>query len=256
MVDELVLINAVDISGRAGPMKGNIVDYTYEDIAKMIDHSLLNPTMTSAVLDEGIAIALAYDVASVCILPYALKDCAQKLAGSTVKASTTIGFPHGGHTTAVKVAEAKQALTDGCEELDMVANISQVLSGEWDYVRADIKAVVDIAHDQGQKVKVIFENCYLNDEQKVRLCEICTVVEADWVKTSTGYGSGGATDADLKLMRKHTPASMQVKAAGGVRTLDRALEVRAIGCSRFGATATRVILDEACQKLGLALRCS
>ena len=179
------------------------MDYTYLDIAKMIDHSLLNPTLTAEQLEAGCRLALEYDVASVCILPYYLKRCAELLRGSNVKASTTIGFPHGGHTTAIKLAEARQALADGGEELDMVVNISQVLSGDWDYVRDDIGAVIDVAHAAGQKVKVIFENCYLNDEQKIRLCEICGELGADWVKTSTGYGTGGATDADLILMRKH-----------------------------------------------------
>jgi deoxyribose-phosphate aldolase len=147
------------------------VDYTYEQIAKMIDHSLLNPTLTVEELESGLQVALDYDVASVCIMPYYLKRCAEVLAGSTVKASTTIGFPHGGHTTAIKVAEAERALTDGGEELDMVVNISQVLSGDWDYVRQDIRAVIDVTHAHGQKVKVIFENCYLNDAQKIRLLQ-------------------------------------------------------------------------------------
>jgi deoxyribose-phosphate aldolase len=190
-------------------------------------------------------------VASVCIVPYYLDRCADLLAGSTVKASTTIGFPHGGHTTAIKVAEAERALADGGQELDMVVNIGKVLSGDWDYVRADIKAVVDVAHAQGQKVKVIFENCYLEDVHKIRLCQICGQVGADWVKTSTGYGTGGATDEDLKLMRKHAPQHVQVKAAGGVRSMDRLLEVRALGVTRVGASRTATILDECRQRLRL-----
>jgi deoxyribose-phosphate aldolase len=226
-------------------------DYTYEQIAKMIDHSLLNPTLTVEDLERGIRVALDYDVGSVCIMPYYLRRCAGLLAGSTVRASTTIGFPHGGHTTAVKVAEAVQALDDGGEELDVVVNVSQVLSGDWEYVRADLKAVIDVTHGWGQKVKVIFENCYLNDEQKVRLCQICGELRADWVKTSTGYGTGGATDADLALMRRHSPPQVQVKAAGGVRTLDRLLEVRALGVTRVGATRTVTMLDECKQRLGL-----
>ena len=217
----------------------------------MIDHSLLNPTLTASDLDKGITIALAYDAASVCIMPYALRMCADRLRGSNVKASTTIGFPHGGHTTAIKLAETKQALADGGEELDMVVNISKVLSGDWAYVREDIKAVVNATHDAGQKVKVIFENCYLNDDQKIRLCEICSELGADWVKTSTGYGTGGATHEDLKLMRAHTPQSVQVKAAGGVRDLDALLAVRAIGVSRCGATRTQTMMDEARKRLGL-----
>jgi len=225
------------------------MDYTYLDIAKMIDHSLLNPTLTDRQLEEGCQLALQYDVASVCILPYSLRRCAEILRGSRVKASTTIGFPHGGHTTAVKVAEALQALADGGEELDMVVNISKVLSGDWDYVRRDIAAVIEPTHKAGQKVKVIFENCYLNDDQKIRLCRICSELNADWVKTSTGYGTGGATLEDLTLMRKHAAPQVQVKAAGGIRDLDALLAVRAIGVTRSGATKTREMLEECKRRL-------
>ena len=226
------------------------MDYTYNDIAKMIDHSLLNPTLSVPELEKGCQVALQYDTGSVCIMPYYLKRCAEILKGSTVHASTTIGFPHGGHTTAIKVAEAKQSLDDGGQELDMVVNISKVLSGDWDYVRADIGAVVKVTHAAGQKVKVIFENCYLNDEQKIKLCEICGQLGADWVKTSTGYGTGGATIEDLKLMRAHAPEQVQVKAAGGVRDLDKLLEVRRLGVTRVGATRTAGILDECKRRLG------
>ena len=220
------------------------MDYTYDDIAGMIDHSLLPPALTAEQLEAGCRLAIDYRVASVCILPYYLKRCAEILSGSGVKASTTIGFPHGGHTTAVKLAEARQALADGGEELDMVCNFSQALSGAWDYVRDDIVAVVEAAHNAGQKVKVIFENCYLTDAHKIRLCEICGEVGADWVKTSTGFGTGGATIEDLKLMREHSPAHVQVKAAGGIRDLDALLEVRALGVTRIGASRTSDILDE------------
>jgi deoxyribose-phosphate aldolase len=224
---------------------------SYTDLSKMIDHSLLNPTLTVQQLENGIALAKAYDTGSVCIMPWYLKRCAQLLAGTTVQPSATIGFPHGVNITSTKVKEAQQVIADGCTELDMVVNISAVLSGKWDYVRDDIKAVIDVAHAAKRRVKVIFENCYLNRDQKIRLCEICTELKADWVKTSTGYGTGGAVDEDLTLMRQHTPTTIQVKAAGGVRTLDRMLQVRAIGCSRVGATATKVILDEARQRLSL-----
>jgi deoxyribose-phosphate aldolase len=228
------------------------MNFTYADVAKMIDHSLLQPTLTAPQLEDGCRLALTYDVASVCILPYYLRRCAEILRGSTIKASTTIGFPHGGHTTAVKVAEARQALADGGEELDMVVNISQVLSGNWTYVRDDIHAVIQVTHAAGQKVKVIFENCYLQDMHKINLCELCGELNADWVKTSTGYGSGGATLDDLRLMRRHAPAHVQVKAAGGVRDLDSLLEVRAVGVSRCGASRTREMLDAARQRLGLS----
>jgi deoxyribose-phosphate aldolase len=227
------------------------MNYTYEDIAKMIDHSLLNPTMSVADLEAGIQIGLDYDVGSVCIMPYYLKRCAELLAGSTVQASTTIGFPHGGHTTAVKVAEAQRALDDGCQELDTVVNISKVLSEDWDYVRDELAAIVGLAHSQGQKVKVIFENCYLEDAHKIKLCEICGDIGADWVKTSTGYGTGGATFEDLTLMRKHAPDPVQVKAAGGVRSLDKLLKVRELGVTRVGASRTVKILDEVKNRLGM-----
>jgi len=227
------------------------MEYTYEELAKMIDHSLLPPTLVAEELETGIAVALAYDVASVCIMPYYLKRCAELLEGSTVKASTTIGFPHGGHTTKVKLAEVRRALADGCEELDMVVNISQVLGGHWEYVRDEVERVVDLAHEAGQKAKVIFENCYLNDGQKIRLCEICSEVNADWVKTSTGYGTGGATHEDLKLMREHAAEHVQVKAAGGVRDVDSLLAVRELGVSRCGASRTKDILDECRRRLDL-----
>jgi deoxyribose-phosphate aldolase len=227
------------------------MNFTYSDVSKMIDHSLLNPTLSVQDLEQGCRLAAAYDAASVCILPYYLRRCADLLAGTTVKASTTIGFPHGGHTTAVKAAETKQALADGGQELDMVVNISKVLSGDWAYVKTDIAAVVDLAHAAGQRVKVIFENCYLRDEHKIRLCEVCQEVGADWVKTSTGYGTGGATMEDLALMARHTKAPMQVKAAGGVRDLDALLRVRELGVTRCGATRTAAMMDDARQRLGL-----
>jgi deoxyribose-phosphate aldolase len=225
------------------------MNYTYLDIAKMIDHSLLNPSLTDEELEGGCRLARQYDVASACVKPYFLKRCAEILAGSNVAASTVLGFPHGGNITAVKVAEAEAALRDGGIELDMVANIGKVLSQDWDYVRDDIRAVVEVTHAGGGIVKVIFENCYLQDSHKIRLCEICAEVGADFVKTSTGYGSGGATIADLKLMRKHSPPNVRVKAAGGIRTLDALLEVRTIGVSRSGATRTAEMLDECKQRI-------
>lgn len=217
----------------------------------MIDHSLLNPTLTVEELEQGIELSLRYDVASACIMPFYLKRCAERLRGSDVRASTTIGFPHGVHTTAMKVAEAKQALADGGEELDMVVNISQVLSGNWASVTHDLREVIDVTHDAGQKVKVIFENAYLKDDHKIRLCEICTELNADWVKTSTGYAPTGATMEDLTLMRKHAGPNVQVKAAGGIRDLEALLRVRAIGVTRAGATRTATMLGDARKQLGL-----
>jgi len=228
-----------------------MADFTCAQIAKMLDHSLLQPTLTDADLERGCLLAREYDVASVCIKPYAVRRAAELLAGSTVAVGTTIGFPHGGHVTAIKVAEAEQAMSDGARELDMVVNIGKVLGKDWRYVAADVQAVVECAHQRGALVKVIFENCFLQDEHKEQLCRICGEGGADFVKTSTGYGDGGATDEDLRLMRRCSPARVQVKAAGGVRTLDRLLAVRALGVTRVGATATREILDECKARLGM-----
>ena len=227
------------------------MEFTYTDVSKMIDHSLLGPTLTQDDLEQGCRLAVAYDTASVCIVPYYLKRCAEILRETGVKASTTIAFPHGVVTTASKLAETRVALADGGEELDMVVNISKVLTGDWVYVKNDIRVVVDAAHEAGQKVKVIFENCYLQDEHKVRLCEICQEVGADWVKTSTGYGIGGATIEDLNLMVRNSKPPMQVKAAGGVRDLDTLLKVRALGVTRCGATRTAAMMDEARRRLEL-----
>ena len=228
------------------------MDYTYLQIAKMIDHSLLNQVLTDQELEAGCRLARDYDVASACIKPYYLKRCAELLAGSTVAASTVIGFPHGGNTTAIKLAEAQQALRDGGTELDMVVNIGKALSEDWAYVQQDVQVIVEAAHQAGAIVKVIFENCFLQDKHKIRLCEICVATGADFAKTSTGYGSGGATIDDLKLMRGHLPPHIRVKAAGGVRTLDALLEVRSIGVARAGATQTAKMLDECKKRLGLS----
>jgi deoxyribose-phosphate aldolase len=217
---------------------------TYTDFAKMLDHSLLQPSLTDRDLEQGCLLAREYDVASVCIKPYAVGQAASLLAGSTVVVGTTIGFPHGGHLTAIKVAEAQAALADGARELDMVVNIGKVLGRDWTFVEGDIRAVVETAHRGGAIVKVIFENSFLADEHKEQLCRICGEVEADFVKTSTGYGATGATDEDLRLMRRCAPPRVQVKAAGGVRTFERLRAVREIGVTRVGATATKVILDD------------
>ena len=223
---------------------------TYDAIAKRIDHSLLGPALTTAELEEGCRLAVRYGVASVCIKPAGVALAAGILKGSGVAVGTTIGFPHGGHTTAVKVFEARQAMADGATELDMVINIGQARGGEWSAVSADIAAVTEAAHASGSIVKVIFENCFLNEEQKVRLCRICGEVKADYVKTSTGYGTGGATVEDLRLMRRSSPPHVKLKAAGGLRTLDAMIEAAEIGCDRIGASRTAEILDELKARLG------
>jgi deoxyribose-phosphate aldolase len=227
------------------------MDYQYSDFSKMIDHSLLAPTMDERQLETGCQLALAYDVASVCIMPYYLRRCAEILAGSSVQPSTTIGFPHGGHTTHIKQLEAARAIEDGCQELDMVVNISQVLSQNWKYVSDDIQAVISVAHEAGRKVKVIFENCYLQDEHKIQLCKICTELGADWVKTSTGYGTSGATIEDLQLMLDNVGEGVQVKAAGGVRDYTKLLQVKELGVTRCGASATATMMSQALEALGL-----
>jgi deoxyribose-phosphate aldolase len=221
----------------------------YREIAKMIDHSLLKPMLTAAELDAGCLLARAEDVASVCILPYYLERAVKLLAGSDVLPTTTVGFPHGAHTTFVKISEAEQALDHGARELDMVVNVSAVKSDDWEFVKNDIEAVLSVVRSRGQKLKVIFENAYLTDAEKIRLCEICGELSVDWVKTSTGYASVGATIPDLLLMRKHSPAHVQVKAAGGVATLDMLLQVRDAGATRCGSSATRAILEDLRRRL-------
>jgi deoxyribose-phosphate aldolase len=226
------------------------------ELAKMIDHSLLHPTMTDADLRKGCDIARTYNVASVCIKPYAVVQAVEWLKGSDVLVGSVLGFPHGSNTVGIKVAETIQACREGATEIDMVVNIGKVLQEDWDYIRDEIKAVTEATHANGAIVKVIFENDYLpNDAHKIRLCEICSEAGADFVKTSTGYGfvKGedsrygylGATEHDLKLMRHHSSAQVRVKAAGGVRTLDDLLKVREWGVARVGATATVAMLEEA-----------
>ena len=236
--------------------------HTYADLAGMIDHSLLHPTMTDAELKAGCELAAKYKVASVCIKPYAAKQAVEWLRGSGVKVGCVIGFPHGNSKTSVKVFETGEACRDGAEEIDMVINIGKALSGDWDYVENDVRAVCEEAHNFGAKVKVIFENDYLtkggaglsSDDFKRKLCEICERAGADWVKTSSGYGFvkqpdgsynyQGATEHDLKLMRASCSPKVQVKAAGGVRDLDGLIKVRELGGTRCGATATAAMMDD------------
>jgi deoxyribose-phosphate aldolase len=216
----------------------------YRAIAKVIDHSLLRPTLTDAELEHGCLLARKYDVASVCIVPHALARSVELLAGSSVQPSTTVGFPHGANSTRSKVQEAEQAISDGGTELDMVVNVGKVLARDFAYVKSEIAAVLAVTRGSGQKLKVIFENCYLERAHKIALCEICSELAVDWVKTSTGFGSGGATLEDVKLMLDHVAPFVQVKAAGGVRTLSAVLELRELGVSRVGSSNTELILDE------------
>lgn len=235
------------------PLHGS-PDWSLPDLAGLIDHALLSPTLTADDYDRGCDLAAAYEVASVCVSPHKIADAARRLRGTGVKTGTVIGFPHGLHASKIKAAEARAALADGAVELDMVVNVPRVRSGDWDYVAADLAAVTTAAREAGAQTKVIFETAYLNDAQKIKLCELCGVVGADWVKTSTGFAPAGATDHDLQLMRQHAPPGVAVKASGGIKTLDRLLEVRALGVTRVGLSGTAAVLGEACDRLGLPRR--
>ena len=224
--------------------------YTYDEVASWIDHSLLTPTLTTNELEAGCALALRYRVASVCILPFYLKRCRDLLEGSTVRPSTTVGFPHGGHTTACKAREAQQALEDGAMELDVVVNVNKVKSSDWKYVRSELKELVDGTHGYGQKIKVIFENAYLTDEEKIALCRMCSELGADWVKTSTGFAPSGANVADVALLRLHSAESVGVKAAGGIGDLDSVFAMHAAGANRVGSSRTERILEEYERRFG------
>jgi len=220
------------------------MDYTCQDIAKMIDHSLLRPELSDEDVIKGLDIAKKYNVATVCCVPSSVALAKRHLEGSVVKTTTVVGFPNGYNKTETKVFEAQQAITDGAVELDMVINIGKLLSRDFDYVKNDIEAVVDVAHRHNVLVKVILENYYLTDELKEIACKLAEEAGADFVKTSTGFAAGGATIEDLQLMRKTVSDKVQVKAAGGVRTLDMALKVREVGATRFGATRTEGIMEE------------
>jgi deoxyribose-phosphate aldolase len=234
---------------------------TIRDLAKMIDHSLLHPTMTDAHVTEGCRLAREYGVATACVKPYSIPLAKEILAGSDVGVCPVIGFPHGNSTTAIKVIEAVEAAKAGGSEIDMVINVGKALGGDWDYVAAEIKAINDAVVANKAILKVIFENDYLEDGQIIRLCEICSAIGVAFVKTSTGYGFvkqpggdynyKGATEHHLKLMRKHSAPGVRIKAAGGVRTLDDLLRVRALGVDRVGATATPAIIEEAKRRFGL-----
>ena len=226
------------------------MDYTCSDIAQMIDHSLLRPELTEEDVRNGCEIAKKYKVATVCCRPSEVALVKQILQDSDVKTTTVVGFPHGYNKTETKVFEAEQAIKEGAVELDMVINIGKLLDGDYDYVKNDIKAVVEVAHSHNVMVKVIFENFYLNDEQKKMACKLSEEAGVDFVKTSSGFAGGGATIEDLKLMRATVSEKIQVKAAGGVRDLKMAIKVREVGCTRFGATRTQTIMEECYKEKG------
>ncbi len=231
----------------------SIDSLTERDIAKAIDHSLLRPELDDAFIEDGCRLAARYGVASVCVRPADVARAKAILDGTDVRVGTVVGFPHGNQRTDVKVFETRQALADGATEIDMVIQIGALRSGRDADVQADIKAVVEVAHAGGAIVKVIFENAYLTDEEKIRACRLTEAAGAEFVKTSTGFAPTGATHDDLRLMRANTSPHIQVKAAGGVRTLDALLEVMALGPTRIGATATAAIIDDfRARKAGLA----
>lgn len=236
-------------------MSDNTITVTLAQIAKMIDHSLLHPTMTDADILSDLKIAKQCNVATACVKPYLIPLAKRELAGSDVQVCPVIGFPHGNSTTEIKVTEAIAAVEAGGTEIDMVINIGKALGGDWEYVSHEIDAINRAVVNRGAILKVIFENDYLQSQHIIHLCKICTKLDVAFVKTSTGYGfvkqsDGsynylGATIRDLKLMREHSGSKVQIKAAGGVRTLDDLLHVMSIGVTRIGATATIAILDAA-----------
>jgi len=232
----------------------SIETLTERDIAKTVDHSLLKPELDDRFVEDGCRLAAAYNVASVCVPPVHVRRAAAILDGTDVAVGTVVGFPHGYATTETKVAETRQALADGATEIDMVLQIGALKSDRDADVLADIAAVVDVAHAAGALVKVIFENAYLTDDEKIRACHLTEAAGADFVKTSTGFAASGATHDDLRLMRANTSPHIQVKAAGGVRTLDALLEVMALGVTRIGATQTQAMIDDfRARKAGLAV---
>jgi deoxyribose-phosphate aldolase len=218
--------------------------YTLEQVAKTIDHSILKPDFTYADVEAGAALALKFNTASYCIRPMDVAVAAKVLAGSTVNVCTVIGFPHGSSTSAVKAFETADAINNGAVEIDMVINVSALLSGDYDFVESDIRGVVDVAHAAGASVKVIFETAYLNDELIVKACELTERAGADYVKTSTGFASEGATLHNVKLMKATVGDRLKVKSSGGVRTLDQLIDYMDAGVTRSGCSATAQVLEE------------
>lgn len=238
------------------------MNFTIEEIAKMIDHALLHPTLTDTEFMEGCQLALKYNVATVCVKPYHVKLAANLTKNSDVKVCAVIGFPAGNSTTSIKVAETRRACKDGAAEIDMVINIGKALTEDWSYIKREIKLINNECKKHGAILKVIFENDYLPQKRfKTQLCKICSKIEVGFVKTSTGFGFvkqpdgdynyKGATESDLILMRKYAAPSVQIKAAGGIRTLDELLRAKEIGCTRIGTSSTAALLEEAKARLGL-----
>jgi deoxyribose-phosphate aldolase len=217
---------------------------TYEDVAKMIDHSLLRPELTDEQVVEGCEIARKYNVATVTVRPCDVDTAVRQMEGSSVPVGSVSGFPHGSTTTAAKLYETRDLLRRGAKEIDMVINISKLLSRQFQHVETEVSQMAEACHQQGAILKVIFENAYLTDELKIIACRICDKARADFIKTSTGFAPTGYTLEDLNLMRKYSSPKMRIKAAGGVRSLEKVLEVYEAGCSRFGATATVAILED------------
>lgn len=218
--------------------------YTLEQVAKTIDHSILKPDFTYSDVNAGAELALKYNTASYCIRPMDVAAAAKALAGSSVKVCTVIGFPHGSTTSATKAFETQDAIANGAQEIDMVINVSALLSEDYDYVEKDIRAVVDVAHSEGASVKVIFETAYLNDAQIIKACELTEQAGADFVKTSTGFANEGATTHNIALMKKTVGDRLKVKSSGGVRTLDQLIDYMDLGVSRSGCSATAQVLEE------------
>jgi deoxyribose-phosphate aldolase len=218
--------------------------YTLEQVAKTIDHSILKPDFTYADVAAGAELALKYNTASYCIRPMDVAAAAKALAGSTVNVCTVIGFPHGSATSATKIFETQDAIANGAIEIDMVITVSALLSGDFEYVEQDIRGVVEAAHSHGASVKVIFETAFLNDEQIIKACELTERAGADYVKTSTGFASEGATTHNVALMKKTVGNRLKVKSSGGVRTLDQLIDYMDLGVTRSGCSATAQVLEE------------
>jgi deoxyribose-phosphate aldolase len=215
-----------------------------QHITAAIDHAILQPAATDDDVQRGCLAARDLGVASVVVKPCCVSLAAGLLGGSTTAVVTTVGFPHGASATATKVREAERAMDDGAVELDMVCNIGKALGGQWDAVTEDVEAVLDVAHGRDGILKVIFENCYLDEQCKEQLCRICAELGVDFAKTSTGFGSGGATREDVRLMRRLLPPRVRIKAAGGIRTLDDFLAFRESGADRIGTSSTFDIVQE------------